>query len=78
MEPLFYVMAIMGCGDGQATCAEARVDPARYTTQAQCQAALPQALARNTDLSYPVITAACRANGLQIARAKTPTPRRGG
>ena len=30
MEPLFYVMAIMGCGDGQAQCPQARVEPAQY------------------------------------------------
>ena len=35
MEPLFYVMAIMGCGDGNVSCTEARVIPARYEKMAQ-------------------------------------------
>lgn len=63
MEPVYFVLAIMGCGDGGAACQEARIEPARYTTAAQCRADLPAALTRNTDLSYPVISGACRANG---------------
>lgn len=65
MEPVFFVLAIMGCGDGAELCSEARVEPAHYTTLAQCRADLNAALSRNTDLSYPVISAACRANGPQ-------------
>lgn len=67
MGPAYFIMAIMGCGDGGAECAEARVESTRYVSAAQCQADLPNALARNTDLSFPVISAACRANGPQIA-----------
>ena len=65
MQPIFFVLAIMGCGDDQSGCAEARVEPVQYATVQQCQAAAPAALARNTDLSFPVISAACRANGPQ-------------
>ena len=67
MEPLFFVMAILGCGDGQAQCQEARVVPARYETMAQCRAALPDQIAQNTDLSYPVIAADCRQGGQRMA-----------
>lgn len=67
MEPVFFFMAIMGCADGASGCAEARVEPARYATVQQCQAAMPDALARNTDLEFPVISAACRRNGLLMA-----------
>lgn len=69
MTPVFFVLAIMGCGDDQSACAQVRVDPAHYATAAQCNAALPAALARNTDLDYPVITGACRSNGMQVASA---------
>ena len=68
MEPLFYVMAIMGCGDGNTACTEARVIPARYATMAQCRAALPDQLARNTDVPYPMIGANCRAQGQLMAK----------
>ena len=78
MEPLFYVMAIMGCGDSNAACAQARVEPVHYQSMNACQAAMPAALARNTDLSFPVISAACHANGqLMTQRAAAGQPRRG-
>lgn len=70
MEPLFFVMAIMGCTDGSANCAEARVEPARYATIQQCRAAMPAALMRNTDVDYPVVAANCRTNGRYIAQGK--------
>ncbi len=69
MQPLFYVMAILGCGDGNVDCTEARIIPARYETMAQCRAALPDQLARNTDMPYPMIGANCRASGNAIAKA---------
>jgi hypothetical protein len=68
MEPLFYVMAIMGCGDGNVNCTEARMIPARYETMAQCRAALPDQLAQNTDVPYPMIGANCRAQGQLMAK----------
>ncbi len=76
MEPVFFVMAILGCGDAGAQCTEARIDPVRYQTVQQCRAALPAALARNTDLAYPVISASCRAN--RAAFAKTASPDKAG
>ncbi len=67
MEPVFFVMAILGCGDAQEMCTEVRVEPTRYATIQQCRAAAPAALARHTDLSYPVISAACRRDGMEVA-----------
>ena len=75
MEPLYYVMAIMGCGDATTACTEARVDPVRYSNVAQCQAAMPAALARNNDLSFPVISATCRSSAPQWAKAAKAPPR---
>ena len=77
MEPLFYVMAIMGCGDGNVRCTEARVVPVRYASMAECRAALPDQLARNTDVSFPTIGATCRTAGTAIARTETRSPHRG-
>lgn len=68
MEPLYYVMAIIGCSDGQTVCSEARIEPARYASIAQCRAAMPRALGRNTDLAFPVIAATCRQMGTVMAR----------
>ena len=69
MEPLFYVMAIMGCSDGSSACSEARLAPVRYASIQQCQAAMPAMLMRNTDIDAPVISAACRATRPSIASA---------
>ena len=71
MEPLYYVMAILGCGDEGAACQQARIEPARYGSVGQCQAAMTVALQRNTDLSYPVIQAACQRRGVDLAQRDT-------
>ena len=68
MEPLYFVMAIMGCGDGSMDCAQARVEPVHYATIQQCQAAMPAALIRNSDIDYPVVSAACRSVGQQLVQ----------
>jgi len=75
MEPLFYVMAIMGCADGNVQCTEARVVPVRYESMAQCRAALPTQLARNTDIDYPMIGAACQRKGTEFAKNLAKPPR---
>ena len=77
MEPLFFVMAIMGCSDDGSACAPARVLPARYETAAQCRAALPQALADNSDVSSPSIAADCRAQGMRLAKVEAKGKRKG-
>ena len=76
MEPLYYVMAIMGCGDTGDTCQQARVMPVRYPSAVACRMAMADALPRNTDLAYPVISAACQPSSVTMARAETS--RRGG
>jgi hypothetical protein len=68
MGSFFYVMAIMGCTDGSAQCAEARVEQVQYASYQQCQAAMPAALMRNSDVDYPVVSATCRANGRSLAQ----------
>ena len=75
MGSLFYVIAIMGCGDGSTQCAEARIVPTRYYSAAQCQAAMPATLMRNTDLDFPTLTAACRQVGRSIARTQSASAR---
>lgn len=75
MEPLFFVMAIMGCGDGNVQCTEARMVPVRYESMAACRAALPDQIARNTDVPFPMIGATCRRAGAMMARNDTRPPR---
>ena len=75
MEPLFYVMAIMGCGDGNVQCTQARIVPVRYESMAECRAALPVQLARNTDVDYPMVGAACQRRGVEYVKTSAKTPR---
>ena len=76
MEPVFFVLAILGCGDAADGCQEVRIEPVRYVTEAQCRADLVPALTRNTDLSFPELAGTCRASSVRVARAETG--RRGG
>ena len=71
METLAFVMAIMGCADGGAACTEARVAPVAYPSIEACHAAMPVVLERSTDLSYPIIQAACRRTVPVMADART-------
>ena len=71
MEPLIYVMAIMGCADGGAMCSEARRVETRYATLAECQAATEAQLIANSDIDYPTIMAACQQAGARWAKADT-------
>ncbi len=69
MEPVFFLVAILGCGDDGAACREARTLPARYASAGECRAALPKRLAENTDITAPTIMADCRAAGPRAAAA---------
>ena len=75
MEPMFFVMAILGCGDANAQCTEARIVPARYESMAACRAALPEQLAQNTDVPFPTIGADCRSSANRMVKAEAKNPR---
>ncbi|WP_076068778.1 hypothetical protein [Sphingomonas montana] len=72
MEPILYVLAILGCGDGQTKCEQVRLEPAHYTSVASCRAAATGALMRSTDLSYPVVMSECRTAGTVTASTQVP------
>lgn len=77
MDQVLFVLAIMGCSDDSAHCQQARIEPLRYTSSQACQAAIPAALQRNTDIDYPVISAACQRATPQMVEAQRATQRRG-
>lgn len=72
MEPVLFVMAILGCGDDGAQCSQQRVEPVRYASAAACQAAVPAALMRNTDVDYPVVGAQCRQLDTRVVEQRRP------
>ena len=63
MEPLYFVIAILGCGEGDAPCRPVRTLAVRYESRAACSAATEAALAANSGADYPVIVAECVAAG---------------
>lgn len=80
MEPILYVMAILGCGESDASCREVRVEQAAYRSEAQCMAATESALMRNDDLVFPSVVAQWRPAGArpQLLRGSDvlrPAPR---
>ncbi len=78
MEPLLFVMAILGCGDDGGDCRQQRIEPVRYGTIAACQAAVPQALRRNTDMDFPVVGAQCQMLGERVVEQRPAGPTSGG
>jgi hypothetical protein len=57
----YFVIAILGCGDGSAACTPVATVPTHYATEEQCDAATADALVRNSDFDFPTIVARCRA-----------------
>jgi hypothetical protein len=59
MEPLTYVMALMGCADGGGACTEVRLSEYLFRNRQQCERATEQVLTSSTDIGYPTIGARC-------------------
>ncbi len=70
MEPLMFVMAILGCGESDAACRDVRVVEARYQSQAECMAATESELMRHGDLEYPAVVAQCRRAGAAVQQLR--------
>jgi hypothetical protein len=78
MEPLTFIIAILGCGEGDAPCRQVRTLEARYESQAACTAATEAAVVRNVDVDYPVVAAQCVAAGAKVDPPRADQVRRPG
>ena len=67
MGPGTFLIAILGCGEAEAPCAQVRTLETRYESHAACTAATDAAVMRNSDVDYPVIVAQCVASGSRAA-----------
>jgi hypothetical protein len=67
MGPALYIMAILGCGEGETACQQVQVVPVQYQSQAQCNAATEEQLIRHSDLAFPLVVAQCSRLGAQPA-----------
>jgi hypothetical protein len=79
MGPVLFVMAIMGCGEGDSACQEVRLANTRYPTQAACMAATVSELERADDILFPTVVAQCRradqgARPLPASEVRLPGP----
>jgi hypothetical protein len=64
MGPAYFVIAIMGCGDGGIACQTVATPAAHYSSEQACLAARNDALMANSDLDFPMLLAEC----LPVAR----------
>ena len=59
MGPGIFLIAIMGCGDGDAECRQLRLLETQYGSRAECMAASEGALIHNGNVDYPTVLAQC-------------------
>ena len=71
MGPVLYIMAILGCGEGETQCRQVQVVPVQYQSEAECNAATEDQLLRHSDLAFPLVVAQCSRMG---ARPVSITP----
>lgn len=60
MGPGYYILAILGCGEGETQCQQVAVAQSSYQSQADCNAAGEAELMRRTDADFPVMVTQCR------------------
>ena len=81
MGPALYVIAILGCGEGEAPCQPVQIVETRYESRAACLAATERTLSRFTGIDFPIVVAECRAEGaaataVRPADVRLPAPDR--
>ncbi|HEX8216001.1 MAG TPA: hypothetical protein VF577_00930 [Allosphingosinicella sp.] len=81
MNPALYVIAILGCGEGEAPCQPVATAEARFESRQACLAATERTLARFAAADFPIVVAECRASGdapsaLRPADVRLPDPDR--
>jgi len=61
MEPVVYILAIMGCQQGYASCEPVAVMPTRYESAAACDAGAVEAVRHplTIDIDQPLAMAEC-------------------
>lgn len=76
MGPAYFVIAILGCGDGGIACQTVAAPAARYGSEQACLAARDEALMANSDLDFPTLFALCVPVSRKASTAKpAPAPK---
>lgn len=71
MDPLIYVVAILGCSDSGQMCEPVAQEAVRYETRSACLAAAQAVLPTYSGADYPVVQARCETRGYSVAALKT-------
>jgi hypothetical protein len=67
MGPGYFIIAILGCGDGSSACTPVATVPTHYATQSTCAAGMNDALVSHSDLDFPTLLAECRSGRASAA-----------
>lgn len=67
MGPGFFILAIMGCGDGGAMCQQVAREDTVYRSEAACLAGSDEVLIRESNRPFPLLMAECRPYAPQTA-----------
>lgn len=59
MGPAYFVISILGCGDGGVACRTVATPATPYASEQACLAARGNVLIANTDLDFPNLVAEC-------------------
>ena len=70
MGPGYFILAIMGCGDGTAMCQEIRDTGRVYRSEIECMADSETTLMDASGLSFPEIMVECRRISPQMAQRR--------
>ena len=63
MAPISFVMILIGCGSGEASCATIATLPVAYANEASCLQSREDILRASGNLGYGRVVAECRRNG---------------
>jgi hypothetical protein len=74
MEPMYFIIAILGCGDGSTACTPVMTVPTRYESEAACEAATTSALLANSNFDYPSLLAQCRPSQVRRSAERDREP----
>jgi hypothetical protein len=72
MGPGYFILAILGCGEGDAACRQVAVTPRTYASEQACMSATGSAVASYQDIAYPVVVAQCRRAKSTISQELRP------
>jgi hypothetical protein len=67
MGPAFYVLAILGCGEGETACQQITTAGSSYESVDACNQASEGALMNHVDAAFPVVVAQCQRADTQAA-----------